>query len=181
VRLFVAVSPPERVLEAVRAVERPPVPALRWTTQEQWHVTLRFLGEVEAPEPVIEALGRVPEALADATAPVDVRATLGPRSAWFDGRQVLQVPVTGLDALARAVAEATAAWGDPAKDRPFRGHLTLARVRGRARGPAGVAGAPLAGAWRVDAFGLFTSVLGGGGSRYETLATVSLGDAVSTP
>ena len=46
---------------------------------------------------------------------------------------------------------------------------------GRARGPAGIAGAPLDAAWRVEAVVLVSSVLGGRGARrYETVATVAL-------
>jgi RNA 2',3'-cyclic 3'-phosphodiesterase len=173
VRLFVAVSPPEDVVEMLRGIDRPDVPGVRWTTEQQWHVTLRFLGEVDAPEPVEEALHFVPKAL-DAAGVREVRATLGPRVAWFPGRQVLQVPVSGLEPLARAVMDATARWGRPPEDRPFSGHLTLARARGRARGPASVAGASLGAAWRVVDVALVSSLLGARGPRYETLSTVAL-------
>jgi 2'-5' RNA ligase len=54
-RLFVAVWPPAGVVETLQALERPDIPRLRWTTPEQWHVTLRFLGSFEI-EPVMEAL-----------------------------------------------------------------------------------------------------------------------------
>ena len=49
VRLFVAVWPPESVVEMLLGLDRPEGPELRWTTEPQWHVTLRFLGEVETP------------------------------------------------------------------------------------------------------------------------------------
>jgi len=175
VRLFVAVWPPQRVVAMLGAIERPPLPPLRWTTRPQWHVTLRFLGEVDDPGPVGQALRAVPAALR-AGGEAEVRAELGPATAWFSGRQVLQIPVTGLDALAKAVADRTAPWERQAEDRPFSGHLTVARTRGRARGPASVAGTPLAAAWRVEAFELVASVLGRGGTRYETLDAVSLLD-----
>jgi len=67
---------------------------------------------------------------------------LGAATAWFRGRQILHVPVTGLDALARAVADATVAWGEGADDPLFSGHLTLARVRRRQTGPANLARDP---------------------------------------
>ncbi len=172
-RLFVAVSPPEDVVELLRGIERPDVPGVRWTTEQQWHVTLRFIGEVDAAEPVADALRFIPETLA-AAGVRDVRATLGPLVAWFPGRQVLHVPVSGLDVLAQAVIDATAPWGRPPEDRPFSGHVTLARTRGRARGPAGLAGASLDAVWRVEAVALVSSVLGARGSRYETLAAVAL-------
>jgi 2'-5' RNA ligase len=173
VRLFVAVSPPEDVVEMLRRIERPDDPRLRWTTPHQWHVTLRFLGEVDAPGPVADALRLVPEALAVAGVR-EVHATLGPRVAWFPGRQVLHIPVSGLDALALEVVHATARFGRPPEDRPFSGHLTLARARGRARGPANLAGASLSAAWRVGDFALVSSVPGARGSRYDAVATVAL-------
>ena len=48
-RLFVAITPPPAVLDELEtrvAVLRPEWPALRWTGQPAWHVTLAFLGEV---------------------------------------------------------------------------------------------------------------------------------------
>ena len=44
-RLFVAVVPPDDVLEAVAALPRPVEPGVRWTRPDTWHVTLRFLGD----------------------------------------------------------------------------------------------------------------------------------------
>jgi 2'-5' RNA ligase len=173
VRVFVAVWPPESVVEMLLGLDRPAVAQLRWTTEPQWHVTLRFLGEVEDPEPVARALRDLPDILRRRSVH-DLRAALGPTTAWFPGRQVLQVPVGGLDALAQAVQEVTAPWAGHVEDRRFSGHLTLARARGRARGPASLAGASLAATWRVRSFELVSSILGGGGSRYDTLDTVEL-------
>ncbi len=178
VRLFVAVRPPESVVEMLLGMERPDFTQLRWTTEEQWHVTLRFLGEVDDPGPVVRALRGVPDTLL-AHGVLEVRAVLGPTTAWFPGRVVLQVPVAGLDALAHAVMEATAPWTARADDHSFSGHLTLARTRGRARGPASLAGASLAVAWRVRAFELVSSVLEHRGPRYETVDTVPIGDLPS--
>jgi 2'-5' RNA ligase len=173
-RVFVAVSPPGPVVAVLQALPRPDVASLRWTTEDQWHVTLRFLGEVDDPRSVATALGDVPHRWRRAGAP-EVWAVLGPAVAWFPGRQVLQVPVAGLDVLADAVGQSTVSWPTPADDRPFSGHLTLARTRGRARGPASAAGAPLEATWRVESVALMASVLGRHGARYETLSTVPLG------
>ncbi len=159
-------------------MERPGLPGLRWTTEPQWHVTLRFLGEVADPGAVTSALASVPDVLAERGVS-EVRAVLGPTTAWFPGRQVLQLPVTGLEALAQAVTEKTAPWDRHADARRFSGHLTLARARGRTRGPAHLAGAPLAVTWQVRALELVASTLGGDGAHYETLATVPLAGAAS--
>jgi 2'-5' RNA ligase len=173
VRLFVAVSPPEEVLVLVEALPRPNLSKLRWTTPDEWHVTLRFLGEVESAEPVAQALRQVPAALHDAGVGA-VEAVLGPAVAWFTGRRILQVPVAGTEALAAQVASATAKWGGPLETGPFTGHLTLARVRGQGKGPANLAGTSIRAAWRVDEVVLVSSRLGTGGAHYETLENVPL-------
>ncbi len=173
VRLFVAVSLPSDVVESVRDLPRPDLASLRWTTEDQWHITLRFLGEVEAPAAVAGALKEVPATLR-AAAIDEVEAVLGAATAWFRGRRILHVPVTGLDDLAAAVATATAPWGEGSDDPPFAGHLTLARVRQRATGPANLAGTPVGAEWTVDEILLMSSTLGPGGSRYAVVATVPL-------
>lgn len=169
-RVFVAVTPPAEVMEKVAGMARPAFSDVRWTTQMQWHVTLRFLGEVDDPPSVASSLAAVP-ALVAGHGPVVTQ--LGPATAWFPGRKVLQVPVTGLDELAAAVRQVTAAWGDPAPEH-YRGHLTLARIRGRRSGPAALAGVPVAGSWTVSELALFSSVGGPGGQRYDVVHRVAL-------
>ena len=47
-RLFVAIRPPENVRDQlIDAMDDSP--ALRWVGDEQLHLTLRFIGEVERP------------------------------------------------------------------------------------------------------------------------------------
>jgi RNA 2',3'-cyclic 3'-phosphodiesterase len=166
VRLFVAVAPPADALAAVARLDRPDVPGVRWTTADQWHVTLRFLGEVEDPGPVAAALDDAPL--------VPTTASLGPRVAAL-GRGVLMVPVAGLDALAEAVVSATAGVGQPPGDRPFQGHLTLARAR-RGASVRGLAGAAVAATFPVEEVRLVRSRLGPGGARYEDVHVRPLDD-----
>jgi 2'-5' RNA ligase len=81
--------------------------------------------------------------------------------------------VDGLDALAGAVVDATSAIGRPPDDRPFRGHVTVARTKGRvARCP--LVGQPVAAAWRATDFALVRSDLHPHGARYTTVATFGL-------
>jgi RNA 2',3'-cyclic 3'-phosphodiesterase len=175
VRLFVAVSLPPEVTTLVGDLPRPDLASLRWTTEDQWHITLRFLGEVEAPAAVADALKEVPETMRKEGID-DVEATLGAVTAWFRGRRILHVPVAGLDALAQAVAGATASWGEGSgEDPPFSGHLTLARVRRNGTGPANLAGTPISAEWTVREIALMSSTLGPGGSRYGLVAKVPLG------
>jgi RNA 2',3'-cyclic 3'-phosphodiesterase len=165
-RLFVAVEPPGEVLDRIAALERPMVPGVRWTDRGQWHVTLRFLGRVDDVAAAAEALAAVRAA--------PTVATLGPAVGRF-GQRVLHVPVAGLDSVAAAVVGATAHVGEPPEERPFAGHLTLARVTGRAKVDLRpLAGQPVEGSWPVEDVCMVQSHLSPKGARYEILDRVAL-------
>lgn len=174
------------MLDLVARLPRPVVEGLRWTGREQWHVTLRFLGTVEDARPVVDALAPV----AATTAPFEV--VLGPAVDRF-GRRVLHIPVVGLEPLAAAVVGATAAIGEPPEDRPYAGHLTLARAvdprrpRRGARSPRGpgsssgaapdlrsLCGTTVSATWTVSSFSLVESHLHPRGARYEELVSFPL-------
>ena len=161
-RLFVAAWPPADVIGALAALDRPAVTGMRWTTADQWHVTLRFLGDVDDAGPVVAALTAAPLPSA--------RAELGPDIVRI-GSDIAALPVTGVDDLAAAVASATAAFGTPPRRR-FRGHLTIARSR-RGRLEA-AAGTTLRATWDVTAIDLVRSELHPDGARYDTVASVAL-------
>lgn len=150
VRLFVAVWPPPEVVDLLAALPRPAVDGLRWTTPDQWHVTLRFLGTVS-----LDAVSLDVGALSYPPPPT---AVLRPEAVRL-GRDVLALPVDGLDDLARVV--------DPTPARPFRGHLTLARSR-RGSLPKGVR--LLSGAsWVVGEVTLVSSRLLPTGAEYTVV------------
>lgn len=143
---------------------------LRWVEEQNLHVTLRFLGDVD-PEQVPAITGGIAGAVAGVGSLV---ARLGPATATFGG-SILHVPVDGLDDLAARVIAATADVGQPPEDRPFRGHLTLARVRGRrGRIPSGLVGQPVDTSWTVRAIGLMSSDLTADGPSYRTVAPIPL-------
>jgi 2'-5' RNA ligase len=178
-RLFVAVWPTDEVIEIISGLERPDLPDLRWTGRPQWHVTLRFLGEVEEVDLVSDALSVL---AGSGTA----QAAIGPSTAWFPGRRVLQVPVSGLEDLSGRVSEAiSGAWpGRRAAtdvEARFRGHLTIARVRGRGRVDTDqavrLAGAPVSAEWTVTSLSLVSSSLRSGGPAYSEVSKVELADS----
>lgn len=162
-RLFVAVMPPAEVLDAIAALPRPEGAGVRWTHRDHWHVTLRFLGEAPLAD-AGKALERV-----DAPA---VEVELGPRVSRL-GRDVVCLPAKGLDEVAATVAEATRDIGEPADPRPFKGHLTLARLKHR--GACGLAGHAFRATFVADELRLVRSQLTSAGAIHTTELVRELG------
>jgi RNA 2',3'-cyclic 3'-phosphodiesterase len=162
-RLFVAVRPPDEVIEALEALDRPEEPGVRYTRREHWHVTLRFIGDADVDQ-VAAAIGRVdaPEA----------EAVLGPAVSRL-GREVICLPVQGLDELAAAVRATTTGLGEPPDPRPFNGHLTIARLR--RRGACRIAGAPFSATFAVRHIELVSSTLTSDGPIHDVVAERRLG------
>jgi 2'-5' RNA ligase len=148
VRLFVAVWPPADVVEGLAELSRPSRSGVRWTIADQWHVTLRFFGSVDDPED-----GK--RALAQLASPGATVATAGPAVERL-GPSILCLPVAGLDELATRVVAATASVGTPPDDRPFRGHITLARAK-RGVNLRPFSGVAFHAAWPVDEVTLVAS------------------------
>lgn len=161
-RLFIAVWPPDEVLDAVEALHRPVEAGGRWTRRDQWHVTLRFLGPADVDE-VSSALAGLHHE--------PVEAVVGPEVGML-GEGVVQLPVAGLETLAGAVVALTGGRGRSPEDRPFFGHLTLARMAGEP--PSGVLGQACAASFPVDRIAMVDSTLGGNAARYTTVATFPL-------
>jgi len=173
--MFVAAWPDNLTVRRLSALELSSAPGLKAVRPEHWHVTLRFLGDVDdALLPVlVHALGR-----ALTRVPSPVHCTIGPATAWFSGARVLQIPAAGLEGVAEAARQATVPIvPDPAPS-PFVGHLTVARVRGRRADPstlAAVAGIAFTAEFAVPRLTLVTSELSAEGPRYSTLAQFVLG------
>ena len=165
-RLFVAAWPPPDVIEVLGRLDRPASDGLRWTTPDQWHVTMRFLGSVTDVDAVVEAV-----AATAATQPA-VDATLGPATTRL-GRTILVATVAGLDRMAASVVAATSGLGAPPEDRPFLGHVTLARAKRRL--PTTVVGAPIDASWTVTELAVVASDTRPEGARYTDVARVNLG------
>jgi len=168
-RLFVAVWPPASLTDQLRSVARPQQPGLRWTTEDQWHVTLRFFGPVE-DEREADLRARLASAAGRAGGTL---ASAGPRARPL-GRGVWVLPVEGLDALAGSIGDAAAEIGRPPLHRPFRGHITLARAR-QPSALAGLAAEELGDRWTVSEITLVSSDLRPEGARYQVVGRWPLG------
>jgi 2'-5' RNA ligase len=136
VRAFVAFYPDEVARGELVEVAPEDADDVRVTDMADWHVTVRFLGEVAESR-----AGDVTTAAAAAIATVaPFTARLGPLTALGTGARVLFVPVHGAEHLAGALDAVLDPLVEP-RDGPYRGHLTLARARGRGRLPS-TQGAP---------------------------------------
>jgi 2'-5' RNA ligase len=162
VRLFVAVIPPPAVLDLIERFPRPEEPGVRYTTREQWHVTLRFFG----PAPV-EAATEALDGLQATQALGRVHPTVSKL-----GREIVALGIDGFEGLATEVCEATAHVGQAPWTQPFRGHLTLARLKAPFR--SSMPGTPITASFRAREIVLMRSHLEPTGARYEPLATWSL-------
>jgi 2'-5' RNA ligase len=176
-RLFVALELPAAVrdaLEAFRAAAADPE-VWRPVPREALHVTLAFLGPRPAGD--LAAVERVLAAEAGGPAPrlaLDGALLLPPRRARVLCAD-LSDPDGTLAALQARVSAGLAAAGvyTPEK-RPFRAHVTVARLRARARPPRAVDAAPKPLEFRGEALTLFVSRLHPHGARYEPLVRVNL-------
>ena len=179
-RCFVAVSIDEDVRRALAAaaVRWQANTDLRWVLPESWHLTLAFLGAIDAAS--VEAVRRTIAHVARRHQPLRL---LGGGLGAFPSAARARVVWYGLDdgagrlaAIARDLAAGLAI--DDAAPR-FRGHVTMARVhRGsadlRAWLEAASASAPDL-AMEVRQVDLMRSHLGDGAPRYERLASMNLG------
>ena len=189
-RLFIAVTIPEAIkakIEEAQAELRCVLPerAIRWTRREQFHLTLRFLGDVDAAR--VEALAEAVRAACRGFGVLHLRADrLGffpdlryPRVVWVGVRdQAEQLP-----RLQGAVEQATREYTTEAKQGRFTGHVTLARIKGIKRPEAEALGRAAAGMaerlfgqWTACQVELMRSELLLEGARHRSLASVALAD-----
>jgi 2'-5' RNA ligase len=160
-RLFIAVWPPKDVVAELMSLNRIDQPGVRFVRPENWHITLRFLGEAD-PGEAAEALNR--------TTLVSAHANLGPKVGVM-AKRALVVPVHGLDTLAEVVKKSTSHIGETPRS-GFVGHVTLARMKPQVPMPAAV-GALISAAFDVEEIALVRSRLEPTGARYETIGTWS--------
>lgn len=175
-RLFVAIRPPEAIRDLLLDAMDDSAD-FRWQNDEQLHLTLRFIGEVERPiaEDVAAALTRIrsdPFSLRIAGAG---RFDHGNGGALWAGVEP-KAPVAALAAKAERACQAV---GLPPERRAFHPHITIARWRGRRSREAEQfveQAAPLASdSFTVDEFILFESRLSRHGAHYEPVASYPLG------
>jgi 2'-5' RNA ligase len=168
VRLFAAVVPPPEALghlEGAVGPVRAQHPELQWVRAERWHLTLAFYGEVEERD--VPRLRRRIERATREVAPLDLRLA----GAGHFGGRVLWLGLQGRREELRGLARRVAVDG-----RPYRPHLTVARVRGAAdpRPAVALLAAYDGPAWTAGELLLVRSHLGPK-PRHEPIASFPLG------
>ncbi|MBA2467558.1 MAG: RNA 2',3'-cyclic phosphodiesterase [Sphingomonas sp.] len=174
-RLFVAIRPPEAIRD--RLVDAMgDSPELRWVGDEQLHLTLRFIGEVETPlaDDIALALRRLRFApFALSIAGVGLFEKRGGGALW-----AAVSPKEPLAVLAAKIDRACVGAGLEPERRAFHPHITLARWNRRSAPAAhaflerrrALAVPPFA----VDRFILYESRLSRHGPHYEAVAEYPL-------
>lgn len=178
-RLFAAVEIPPEAKQAVASAVAPwreRFPAARWAPEENWHVTLKFLGRTWP-----RLAGWVEERLGAACLgiePFEVRLDgLGAFPTNGRARVVWAGVADGTGrfaALTTAIEDGLSA-EFPAESRPWHPHLTVGRSDPPIPLPEGFARSPVEPVgFRIDRVVLFQSHLRRPAPRYEALATFPL-------
>lgn len=174
-RLFVAICPPEPIRDSlIDAMDDSP--DFRWQDDEQLHLTLRFIGEVDRPlaQDLADALGQVRSPALQLRISGAGRFEQRSSGALWAGIE----PKAPVAALAAKIERTCQQVGLEPDRRAFHPHITLARWKGRrSREVAdyldrhrGLASEPFA----VTEFTLFESRLSRHGAHYEEVASYAL-------
>lgn len=174
-RLFVAIRPPETIRDLLLdAMDESP--DFRWQSDDQLHLTLKFIGEVDRPlaDDIADSLSRIRSPSFDLRiAGVGSFDRAGGGALW-----AAVEPKAPVAALAAKIDRACLSAGVALERRAFHPHITLARWSGkRSREVAdfcdrtrGLASVPFA----VDGFTLFESRLSRHGAHYEPMIAYPL-------
>jgi len=186
-RLFLAINLPSSVIGAIDhevGALRAAAPGVRWIAPEKWHLTVRFIGE--AP---VERVAQIRDAIDAATARhAEAPLAIGGVGAFPNFRRARIVwvgvaPDPRLEMLHHDIESACVASGMEHEGRPFRPHVTIARVpsgigeatlRALSRAARAVRYSDVIEAATVD---LMASELAADGPRYRLLHSSPLGAA----
>jgi RNA 2',3'-cyclic 3'-phosphodiesterase len=188
IRAFIALKTPALWDEKLGALQRDLKSqfgggAFRWVKPEQIHITLRFFGWLNTTE--ADRLRPLLSELASAQRPFSLTCEgLGtfpnmrrPRVFWAGLKGDLERAAS----LQRKIIAASEAFGDPPEERPFKPHLTLARLKEPDRRHitdlehAVSRGFQIDEVWGVSELLFMQSHLSPQGSTYETLARYPFG------
>lgn len=180
IRAFLALDPPPEILRTIADIQSALRKNIRgsvsWVRPEGMHLTLKFFGDIATDD--ITAVSEIVAGHAAGVRTFHLEAKgLGvfpglrrPRVLWFG----IGGEVERLIAMQKAIDQGLEACGFPREERPFRAHLTLARIKSL-RGLEGLdsviagKGSESAGKFMATGLTLFKSELTPKGAIYTTL------------
>ena len=174
-RLFMAIRPPEPIRDLLLDAMDDSAD-FRWQSDEQLHLTLRFIGEVERPvaDDIADALAAIRSPAFELRINGTGRFEQRNSGALWAGVE----PKPPVAALAAKVERSCQQAGLEPERRAFHPHITLARWKGRRTREVaayldrtrGLASDP----FEVDKFVMFESRLSKHGAHYEEVASYAL-------
>lgn len=193
-RLFIAIDVPEpvrrhmlRIQQSLRALT--PHGAVRWTNPEQFHLTLRFLGDV--PSHSLPALEASVRAVCSGASPLHLRAqgvgffphARSPRVVWVgivdQGNHLLD--------LQKKIENAAQPFMAQSAHEHFAGHVTLGRFKSFNRlnvkalqMEAETLKLHVLGEWKAREIEIVRSQLHETGPRHTRVATLQLGTGIAS-
>jgi 2'-5' RNA ligase len=182
-RLFIAVNLSSEVKQAIReAIASFPVPnpPWRWVKEDAFHITIKFLGETSQD--------RIPSIIEQMKNACRLHKSFPIRLAHMGGFPNLKKPrvlyyevVEGRESLSNIAKDINTSLSDglgiPAENKPFRAHVTVARIKRPLPGEMAsrFAQAPvLAAAQTVRSVDLMRSELRREGARYHLVKEIAL-------
>jgi len=175
-RLFSGLELPEAVVGQL-ALMRGGVVGARWLEPEDYHVTLRFIGDIDA-----RTARDIDETLSDIRRPKALVSFEG--LSWFGGDKprAIVAKVKAEPALMDLQAEQERRLrriGIEPETRKYRPHVTLARLRGASQTAVAsylaMRGALIANSFNAERFVLYSAREGSGGGPYVVEAAYPLG------
>ena len=175
-RLFVAIRPPAAIRALLLSVMGG-ISGARWQSDDQLHLTLRFLGEVDRHRAgdVLAALGAIHQARFEIA--LNGLGTFE-RRGTIDTLWAGVTPHEPLKALHKKIDSALLRVGIGPDERAYHPHITIARLK-RTSGPVGAMledhGGLSSSPFAVDGFALFESELTGEAAVYSVVERYKLG------
>ena len=185
IRTFIAIEIPGNIISKIRELQEGIKVyglKIRWVRSENIHLTLKFLGDVEAVK-IVEIAETISKT-AEGYTPISLKAKGIGVFPSIKRPNVLWVGLTGqLESLVRlqkALDENLKELGFPGEKRPFKGHLTMGRIKAKIDvkkfGDALMAFSSFKSeTFTADQIVLYKSELKPSGAVYTELASASLG------